>query len=329
MPTVAETCPRLKEKLNRAMELRGLSQAALARRASSDVDYKITPQSLSRYLNEGAAPRPDVSLRLAKALDVDVIWLIDEQEVWVDPPPPFGLTISAASNDVFFKDGSRRYAIAAEHTTRILEVAQQIGNGFELAALRILTPVDEGELPEAAQNIIAMCMHIDRCEYELEKLRSFYHPLLESHAGQGFGLQLNADSRIDPKVLIGKIKTIHEEHPGFKAITCYMTAKSPWYSSGEEVAARLDFFWKQIAPYHAARIVDHPALADYAHRNAMRAELIKLGYIDDKGNAVPPPEEGFIWPIGKRSFDASSYFDDDIPDETGAIKQVKDKKKRH
>jgi transcriptional regulator with XRE-family HTH domain len=81
----------------------GKNRAELAR----GVGLKAT--LLSDYINKGYMPRADIALKIARALGVDVAWLIDDAAPW--PPPAPHLAIVAA--------GEVRIAASAEGVTVI------------------------------------------------------------------------------------------------------------------------------------------------------------------------------------------------------------------
>jgi len=82
MDGMAEKCAHFTEKLTRHAKDRGLSNADLASACG------IPPQTMARYF-DGSAPRGHIALMIAKALDVDPIYMLDENEPLRDSPPPF------------------------------------------------------------------------------------------------------------------------------------------------------------------------------------------------------------------------------------------------
>jgi transcriptional regulator with XRE-family HTH domain len=67
---------KFREKFQRLMEDR--NQAAVARRAG------ITRMAVAGYLAGAYAPRTKTAVRLARALNVEISWLIDDSATW--PP---------------------------------------------------------------------------------------------------------------------------------------------------------------------------------------------------------------------------------------------------
>jgi transcriptional regulator with XRE-family HTH domain len=72
------------EKLSRLVADR--NRAAVARNAG------LPPNAVSDYVNKGYTPRADTAFRLARALNVSVDWLLDDQQgwppMWVNAPEP-------------------------------------------------------------------------------------------------------------------------------------------------------------------------------------------------------------------------------------------------
>ncbi|MEM9414981.1 MAG: helix-turn-helix transcriptional regulator [Planctomycetota bacterium] len=66
----------INEKLRRLFDTRNM--AAVARIAG------VGRTAVNKYCNASVTPRSDVALRLARALDVSVEWLIDDEQGW--PP---------------------------------------------------------------------------------------------------------------------------------------------------------------------------------------------------------------------------------------------------
>ena len=49
---------------------------------------RIGPSAITNYLRRGSVPSANVALRLAKALDVDLMWLLDDSASWPAPAKP-------------------------------------------------------------------------------------------------------------------------------------------------------------------------------------------------------------------------------------------------
>lgn len=129
MTTMAETCPRLAEKMRNLMALNDLSQAEIARRATKlggDKDDDVTPQALNRYVKDGAAPRPDVARRIARVLGVEVEWFIDESKPWSDDYPRYGVVGWDQIDDLaLIREVGRRYRSDILEIVEALDVAEQ------------------------------------------------------------------------------------------------------------------------------------------------------------------------------------------------------------
>lgn len=81
-----------RQKLEALMSDR--TKASVARKAD------IHPTALTSYLKRGITPGSDVAVRLARALGVDIGWLIDDRRDWppvrVEEPVPPTPTANAA-----------------------------------------------------------------------------------------------------------------------------------------------------------------------------------------------------------------------------------------
>lgn len=64
------------DKLRRLVQ--DMNKSAVARRAG------ISPQAIDSYVRLGNVPLIDSAVRLARALGVDIAWLIDDERDW--PP---------------------------------------------------------------------------------------------------------------------------------------------------------------------------------------------------------------------------------------------------
>lgn len=62
------------EKVLKLMEQKGITQKELSKRSG------IAESSISRYLHSEKMPRMDVVINFAKALEVDIEYLLDEKE---------------------------------------------------------------------------------------------------------------------------------------------------------------------------------------------------------------------------------------------------------
>mgnify|MGYP006293332555 CR=1 FL=1 len=84
MDEMTSRTPNFQRKLDLLLRLKRTSQSELARRVSESGTEKVTPQAISRYV-AGASPSPDTARRIARVLQVDPLWLIDEsQPITVD-----------------------------------------------------------------------------------------------------------------------------------------------------------------------------------------------------------------------------------------------------
>lgn len=129
-----------KDKLEKL--LKGRQKQAVAEAAG------LVPSALSNFTRRGNVPRADVAFKLAKALDVPLDWLVDDE---ADFPPPEngGRALKDYEDREIMRDVARRYRlVAVELRTKIRAVDPSIYEDVEARWAELLgraleTPLDK------------------------------------------------------------------------------------------------------------------------------------------------------------------------------------------
>jgi len=289
----------LARKLRFCLQMRGMSQTELARRIG------INRQSLNHYF-QGAAPKPDVLLRMAKVLDVDLEWLCDESDPSLDPSERKP-RLTDAEHKPFVEEMRRRYIWNA----RVIEFVTGIDLGrprdINAAAAWLLCNQEKRALPDAVVQRIREVNDI------LER-----HHYLAFYAGafpdgkvlvtpDDLDPYFDDDStaklaeRLDYKRLTDAFASMLEGEPGFNAIEEYallygFKAEAARRSSHREQDARREkVFWSHRAPYWLARLLTNYDLGRVALFDPVRAALRERGFIDASGEPTDRGEGSIFY----------------------------------
>jgi transcriptional regulator with XRE-family HTH domain len=94
-------------------------------------DAGLPQTAISNYISKGNVPRVDSALALARALNVPLEWLVDDEQDW---PPPSGDTnsLTIASDDDLMREVCRRFRMEALRVVDGLDQAKET-NWKELA----------------------------------------------------------------------------------------------------------------------------------------------------------------------------------------------------
>ena len=92
-----------KDKVNMLMSQRGITQKELSRLSG------ITESSISRYLHSNKRPRLDIVVNIAKALNVETNYLLDEEDTTV-----------SAYNTISTAVARYGYELTAEEKTKLI-----------------------------------------------------------------------------------------------------------------------------------------------------------------------------------------------------------------
>jgi hypothetical protein len=121
------------------------SLGAGVNKSARGVGVGLKPNTISTYMVKGSIPRADIALKMARALGVDVAWLIDDAAPW--PPPAPHLAIVAA--------GEVRIAASAGGVTVISAppgVSVRIDYPKDTASARALSVSRGASLGQSAGN---------------------------------------------------------------------------------------------------------------------------------------------------------------------------------
>jgi len=142
------------EKLRRLTE--GKNKAELA------LSVKLKPTVISDYVRRGYAPRVDIALKIARALNVPLDWLADDSQDW--PPPPASIPASLTAAQLASELGRRLHGIGTALMIK-LAAAQKV-QWVEVASELLKLDVD-GELPKKFRDLAMLPSQISALEVEL------------------------------------------------------------------------------------------------------------------------------------------------------------------
>jgi hypothetical protein len=135
-----------KEKLARLTGGRIKSQ--VAREAG------LPQTTVSDYINKGYIPRADLALRLAKALDVSVEWLIDDEQGW-PPPSPQSAPASSVGHDRSIPGSDARLAVLSRIQRNLLTLGEVIADLSLLTLPPQVRPSIADDLPGIIEGVDA------------------------------------------------------------------------------------------------------------------------------------------------------------------------------
>ena len=93
------------EKVLKLMEQKGVTQKALSKMSG------IAESSISRYLHSDSAPRLDVIINFAKALDVETEYLLDEQDKSESAYTSIATAVARKGNELTAEEKNRLIAL--------------------------------------------------------------------------------------------------------------------------------------------------------------------------------------------------------------------------
>lgn len=94
-----------REKVINLMQEKGISQKQLAQLSG------ITESSISRYLHSAQRPRMDIIVNLAKALNVETVFLLDEDERGEDAYTEISTVIARKKKELSPEEKNRLIAL--------------------------------------------------------------------------------------------------------------------------------------------------------------------------------------------------------------------------
>lgn len=151
------------EKLTRLTE--GKNKAEIARRAG------LKATTISDYVAKGYTPRADIALKMAKALNVDAAWLIDDERNEWPPPTASAPTVANLSDDELMAEVARRYRSKALEAAAELDAAEKI-DVADLANRVLAIPVGEPLPPNLQREVESL----ESCRWLLDRTIDRYLP---------------------------------------------------------------------------------------------------------------------------------------------------------
>lgn len=94
-----------KDKVNMLMSQRGITQKELSRLSG------ITESSISRYLHSNKRPRLDIVVNIAKALNVETNYLLDEEDKTVSAYNTISTAVARYGNELTAEEKTKLIAL--------------------------------------------------------------------------------------------------------------------------------------------------------------------------------------------------------------------------
>ncbi|QOV88435.1 helix-turn-helix domain-containing protein [Humisphaera borealis] len=217
---------KITEKLRKA--------SAGRNKADAGRSVGLPDTAISNYIASGSIPRADIALKLARALEIPLEWLVDDDQDW---PPPTSSTqpgLSIVSDNDLLHELATRYRRDIVRFLETVEHAETIP--WEVVAEELLQiPLEEGipiSLSDAAITIAGPGM--DRVgldfdlEYSVPKYAAVHH------------LELPGRNRkredLDPVAILGKVRQSLLSNPFYRLVEKYMSLRAECYCEDPSVA---------------------------------------------------------------------------------------------
>jgi transcriptional regulator with XRE-family HTH domain len=195
---------KFSEKLAKLTEGRNRSDLARA--------VRLPPSILSNYINRGSTPRADIALSVAKALDVPLQWLVDDEQSWPAPPSP----AAAMSTAQLAEELSRRSAGIVDAIWEKLRAAR--GADWVELTLTALALDPSKPIPKALQKQLEIPSQLNALRRELE---NFVPPIppMGTHALVRSASIFDDVTKSDPTILdlFAAVETL-QRRPGFAQV---------------------------------------------------------------------------------------------------------------
>jgi transcriptional regulator with XRE-family HTH domain len=176
------------------------------------IDAGLPPTAISNYITKNNVPRADTALALARALDVQLDWLVDDNRDWPPPPP---LSASALSTAQLAEELSRRSTGIVDAIWQKLRDAR--GADWVSVASGILAADPNVPMPPTIQKQLEIPSQLNALRRELEGFVPLI-PDMGTHAliRNPSAMDLNRGYRREPTLLslFDAIETL-ESRPGF------------------------------------------------------------------------------------------------------------------
>jgi len=212
---VVHATEKFAAKLGNAMKLRRFTQTELGRRVG------VSAQSIHQYL-QGSIPKPHTIYLMAQVLEVDLDWLVNEDNESLTPQSPMtvGELLSRVALDSLTFEIARRYQQKLIDLDCRLSSLESSGDRYDDAAISLLIDL----LNNPSKNTVDLVnkayiddvIDIHSCFFSLSSKRE----LASFHERYGFMLPPPADysdedyDRLTLPVLQERHRAVIERHPG-------------------------------------------------------------------------------------------------------------------
>lgn len=267
MAVVSPVPGKFSRKLAAAIDAWGGRKAALARRAG------VTRQQIQKYL-DGSTPKPEVIHALADALGVSLDWLLNENDDRVEPvTEDASPRLSEASPNDLIRQCSVRYEEAALVLYEAMEEEEKAEFAWSRIAMHILVPHDPEKLHDLVTRAIARVEQLDKIIFYVKSFTGCYRDFGWTSRAR----TLPRRTAINPEELLARVDAWKKKNPGIQAIVDYLIAKAD--DSIGDAMTRLNGFWSDRAPFHLARIINDPKIADHPQLSEIRQMLREGNYL--------------------------------------------------
>lgn len=204
------------EKLKRRVEEGRLNKARAAR------DVGLPESTISSYLAKtDSLPRADIALKIARAIEVPVEWLIDDEQEW---PPPTTPTKNSLSDHELMSELSDRFLRAVHEYID----AQQVANSIDWAraakeaeSLKLSDPLPPYS-SRATSALAAVNLKFSRMQQDFD-VREFALLRLDRRARQtpsveeiDAALSAFPFGNFDERADVARFHRAVKDHPGWK-----------------------------------------------------------------------------------------------------------------
>jgi hypothetical protein len=134
------------EKLRRrSLEIGNKSKASRAQ--------GLKPNAISSYVAKASLPRADIALKMARALDVPLEWLVDDEQDW---PPPKGdrPAVELLPDDALLEELARRYRLQSLRVLKWFETLKRAD--WAEVARRLYTYPPGTKLPGELEAVLSI-----------------------------------------------------------------------------------------------------------------------------------------------------------------------------
>ena len=162
------------EKLKRLTE--GKNRAEIARRAD------VPAQSLTNYVVRETEPSASAALKLARALEVDLAWLVDDSADWPPPKLTEAKSIRSFTDRELMAELAHRQRLNELDLLQSVDAARRLNWRAALAELKAASgPLPDGSLAKlGVDTLLSLSVKFSRSmqEYDLSQWVVLHHSVL-------------------------------------------------------------------------------------------------------------------------------------------------------